>query len=205
MKPCTFIPFNILYRSFLPHSSLFPSITQFYYFQNFRRYSFYMCYSKFCKSVSILQYDRSIRSHMLKTGRNPSQDIEETPKPAKQSKPFSLKRERSQKMTCSSHWNNPIPKKRQIIFFPNLNTDNSTSTPTALLNRWGEKKQKRKKPHHKKSQKDSLLLFKIPKPSAQLSKITSIAHFHTEQKSENFAPELFMGKNKRCHLHSQKT
>lgn len=26
----------------------------------------------------------------------------------------------------------------------------------------------------------------------------SIAHFHTEQKSENFAPELFMGKNKRC-------
>lgn len=26
----------------------------------------------------------------------------------------------------------------------------------------------------------------------------SIAHFHIEQKSENFAPELFMGKNKRC-------
>lgn len=52
----------------------------------------------------------------------------------------------------------------------------------------------------KKSQKDSLLLFEITKTSAQLAKIMSSAHFHTEQKSNNFAPELFTGKKhlKRC-------
>lgn len=148
MKLCAFVPFNIPYCSFLPHNSLSPSTTLFYCFQNCRRYFFFfhMCYTKFCKSVPVLRYDRSNRSHILKTCRNPSQDTDETPKPAKQSKLFSLKRERTQKITCSSHWNNPIPKKCQTFFSPNLNTDSSTPTPTALLNRWGEKKEKEK--HH---------------------------------------------------------
>lgn len=136
---------------------------------------------------------------MVKTGRNPSQDIDETPKPAKQSKLFSLKRERSQMMTCSSHWNNPIPKKRQTIF-SQISIQTVLLPHSQLCPTGGERKKKTKKEEKhtiKKSQKGSLLLFKIPKTSAQLSKVMSIAHC-TEQKSENFAPELCMGKNKRC-------
>lgn len=167
-----------------------------------------MCYTKFCKSVPVLRYDRSIRSHILKTCRNPSQDTDETPKPAKQSKLFSLKRERTQKITCSSHWNNPIPKKRQTFFSPNLNTDSSTPTPTALLNRWGEKKEKEK--HHtikKKKSKGFPALVLNSKNISTIVKIISTVHFHTEQKSENFAPELFMEEKTKdvCQLHSQKT
>lgn len=117
-------------------------------------------------------------------------------KPSKQSKPFfSLKRERSQNMTCSSHGNNPIPKKCQTSFFPQISIQTVLLPCSQLCSTGGERKMKKKK-----SQKDSLLLFEITKTSAQLAKIMSSAHFHTEQKSNNFAPELFTGKKhlKRC-------
>lgn len=146
MKLCVFVPFNIPYCSFLPHNSLLPSVTPFYWFWNSRRYLFCMCYSKFCKSVPILQYDRSIRSHMLKRSRNPSQDIDETPKPAKQSKLFSLKRERSQNMACRSHWNNPIPKKHQTVF-SQISIQTVLFPHSQLCSTGEERKEKKKKKH----------------------------------------------------------
>lgn len=98
----------------------------------FQKVFFYMC--KFCKSVPIPWYVRSLTSHMLKTGRihhrvvmkHQNQPGSQNPLPSN---------ERSQKMACSSHWNKVMPKKHQTFFPPNLNADSFTSTITALLNR----------------------------------------------------------------------
>lgn len=153
MKLCAFIPFNSPYCSFLSHNSLFPSITLFYCFWNFRRY----CKKKlssanlflFCDMTEALEVTclRQAEIHHRTSMKHQNQQSNQNWFPLKGKDP----KWRHVALTGIIQFQRNVKQ----FFSPNLNIDSSTSTLSALLNRWWEKKEnkKRKKAHHKKKPK----------------------------------------------------